>query len=410
MSPPTMSVAAVTGLLAFAACAVTRSRRAPPRTPNTSSARSSLMSWSSTSSRRLLMRRQRPITMALVREEHTHSHSHGTKDNGNQKNTPESGHAHSHSHGGHSHSHSHGDHAHSHGDATPSEIIGDASPESNQQWLRLSSDSEATSKPYAFTRNPQLTRAAGEGKTLFIDAYTAGVAGDMFVAAMLDLGVPVDVINDELRKLKNFSGFQLDVTHREKSCIVAPGFKVLETEPQPLRDYAEIKDMLINSALTPGVKEKALSAFKLLAKGEAEVHGMPLNEVHFHEVGAVDSIVDIVAVCACVEYLQFHSIEVSPLPMGRGIIKGAAHGLLPSPPPAVVSCLCASGLETYDAAMDGELVTPTGACLVASLCTGGGSTRWPDRFQMDRVAYGAGTKEWNDRPNLLRVVMGEVAG
>jgi len=157
--------------------------------------------------------------------------------------------------------------------------------------------------------------------------------------------------------------------------------------------------------LTEGAGEIALRAFKLLAHAEAACHGMAVEDVHFHEVGAVDSIVDIVGAAVAVDYLSPAEVLVSPLPMGRGIIRGAAHGPLPSPPPATVGVLCGSGIPTFDAGVDGEFVTPTGACLAAALSEGR-TCEWPT-LKPERVSYGAGTKTWPDRPNLLRIVAGE---
>ena len=336
---------------------------------------------------------------------HAHSHSHG--------------HAHSHSHGHETDSHGYETHGHGHGgeNAVSHLLRDETSSNANRDddviaettsWPPRDGPESTPPFPYRFRRNAELPPNAGRGLVLFVDAYTAGIAGDMFVGALLDLGCPLLVVTDALASIKNLTGFALVVTHAEKSCIVAPKFAVLESETQPLRDYRSIKEMLQTSHLSAGVKEKALAAFALLAKGEAEVHGTAIDDVHFHEVGAVDSIVDIVAVSACLDYLNCDSIEISPLPMGRGVIKGAAHGPLPSPPPAVLACLCGSGLSTFGVATNGELVTPTGACLVASLTSSHKSTRWPEHFVPLRNAYGAGSKNWRDRPNLLRLVLGKV--
>ena len=355
-----------------------------------------------------------------MRDGHTHSHSHGVNEGekppANQAHTHSHGeHAHAHSHGGHAHSHSHGEHSHSHGDerrfVTGEKDVsfpGDDAASWPPRGTRL--HTELVRAPYAFRRNPPLARGAGRGLCLFVDAFTAGIAGDMFVAAALDLGVPLDAVREQLAALSetpspagspspsqspSFGGYAIDVVHDEKSCIVAPRFVVAEDGgvPQPMRDYAEIKNMLATCVgMREGVRARALRCFAVLAEGEAEVHGMDVEEVHFHEVGAVDSVVDIVAACAAMEYLDCSSVQISPLPMGRGVVRGAAHGPLPSPPPAVLSCLCGSGLETFDAGADGEFVTPTGACIVAALGTAGRSARWPAAFAPLRTAYGAGTK------------------
>jgi len=359
-----------------------------------------------------------------VRDGHTHSHSHGV----NEGEKPPANQAHTHSHGEHAHTHSHGEHSHSHGGHAHSHgehskdvsFPGDDAASWPPRGTRL--HAELVRAPYAFRRNPPLARGAGRGLCLFVDAFTAGVAGDMFVAAALDLGVPLDAVREQLAALSetprdpagspSFGGYAIDVVHDEKSCIVAPRFVVAEDDgvPQPMRDYAEIKNMLATCVgMREGVRARALRCFAVLAEGEAEVHGMDVEEVHFHEVGAVDSVVDIVAACAAMEYLDCSSVQISPLPMGRGVVRGAAHGPLPSPPPAVLSCLCGSGLETFDAGADGEFVTPTGACIVAALGTAGKSARWPAAFAPLRTAYGAGTKSWRDRPNLLRLVLGEVS-
>ena len=221
-----------------------------------------------------------------------------------------------------------------------------------------------------FSRNPPLSRGALAGKVLFIDAMTAGIAGDMTVAALLDLGVPLDVVRAGLDALA-LPGFAIDVLSTERSGIVAPRVRVVETAPQEFRDYHAIRHLIADAAkasstpananatsttttiptaaaasttdatmsatavasgsrgLTASAAELALSAFRLLAEAEADCHGMPVDAVHFHEVGGVDSIVDIVATAIAIDFLAPARIVVSPLPMGRGIVRGAAHGPLP---------------------------------------------------------------------------------
>ncbi len=244
---------------------------------------------------------------------------------------------------------------------------------------------------------PQLARGAGVGRILFFDAFS-GTAGDMTVAALLDLGVPIEVIEVALAALP-VDGYHLHCGHRHRSGIVATSFDVHVERAQPERTYSWIDATLEQSALDPGVRDLARRIFRRLGEAEAAVHKMPLDDVHFHEVGAVDAIVDVVASAAAIAWLGAE-VVASPLPMGHGFVK-ARHGVLPVPPPAAVECL--RGVPTYGVDVAAELVTPTGAAILAATATR--YERWPAMVP-ERIGYGAGTRELPDRPNLLRVVLG----
>jgi pyridinium-3,5-bisthiocarboxylic acid mononucleotide nickel chelatase len=243
----------------------------------------------------------------------------------------------------------------------------------------------------------ELPRGAGEGKTLFLDA-PSGLAGDMIVAALVDLGVPAQVVGDALAALA-ITGFHVDFGTRVRSGIVATSFEVHVDSPQPPRTYAAVRALLDQAALPEGVRARAHRTFLRLAMAEAKVHRAPIEDVHFHEVGAIDAIADVVGSAAALDHLGAE-VLVSPLPMGRGFVK-AAHGKLPLPAPATVECL--AGLAMYDGGLDFEFVTPTGAAIVGAHAAG--SHRWP-AMQPERVGWGAGTADLPDRPNVLRAVLG----
>ncbi len=240
-------------------------------------------------------------------------------------------------------------------------------------------------------------RGAGKGKVLFLDA-PSGLAGDMILAALIDLGVPLEVIEEAVGRLP-VKGFHLHVGTRVRSGVVATHVDVHVEGEQPERTYGSIRAMLAKAKLPDGVRARAQATFLRLAEAEAKVHRSPIDDVHFHEVGAVDAIVDVVGSAAALEHLGARLL-VPPLPMGHGWVK-ARHGKLPLPPPAVVECL--RGFPTYDAGIAFELVTPTGAAIVAA--HGTPTSRWPS-FAPERVGWGAGTADLADRPNLLRAVLG----
>lgn len=244
----------------------------------------------------------------------------------------------------------------------------------------------------------QLPRGAGLHKLLYLDA-PSGLAGDMLLAALLDLGVPEAVLRDGLSGL-GVEGYELHVKRVWRSSIAGRHVSVQLTSPQPSRDYAAIVKLLTAAAsLTDGARRLALKAFEILARAEARVHACALEAVHFHEVGAVDSIVDTVGAAIALDYLGAR-VVCSPLPLGRGTTQ-SQHGTIPLPAPATLLCL--AGVPTYDAGLAAELVTPTGACLVAAAAESFGP--WP-AFRPEHVGLGAGTKDWPDRPNLLRAVLG----
>jgi hypothetical protein len=184
---------------------------------------------------------------------------------------------------------------------------------------------------------------------------------------------------------------------------VATSFDVHVEAAQPERTYGEIDGMLAASTLDDKTRDLARRIFRRLGEAEASVHRMPLQDVHFHEVGAVDAIVDIVGAAAALTYLGAEVVG-SPVPLGRGFVK-ARHGVLPLPAPAAVECL--RGVPTYGVDLDAELVTPTGAAILATAAAR--FERWPT-FAPERVGFGAGHRELSDRPNLLRAVLGTRPG
>ncbi len=221
----------------------------------------------------------------------------------------------------------------------------------------------------------------------------------MIIAALVDLGVPATVVAEAAAALP-ITGFHLHFGTRVRSGVVATSFDVhLDEASQPERTFGSIRTLIEESPLPANVRDRALRSFTRLAQAEAKVHRSSIDEVHFHEVGAIDAIVDIVGSAAALEYLGAELL-VSPLPMGRGFVK-ARHGVLPLPAPAVVECL--SGFPTYDGGLDFEFVTPTGAAIVAANARG--TARWP-KMSPERVGWGAGTATLSDRPNLLRAVLG----
>jgi hypothetical protein len=243
-------------------------------------------------------------------------------------------------------------------------------------------------------------RGAGAGCVLYLDAF-CGVAGDMLVAALLDLGVPQEQVEGALRGL-SIEAHTLQVSGVTRSGIAAAHLDVVVEGQPPARTYADIRAMLETATLPEGARQMALRAFEILAHAEAEIHRAPVERVHFHEVGSVDSIVDIVAAAFALDYLGAE-VAVSDLPLGHGLVH-AQHGVLPLPAPATVLCL--KGVPTYDGGVQAELVTPTGACLVAAAATRFG--RWPAMRPM-ATGWGAGSRELAERPNLLRVVLGRIA-
>jgi uncharacterized protein (TIGR00299 family) protein len=245
-----------------------------------------------------------------------------------------------------------------------------------------------------------LERGASVGKTLFLDT-ASGIAGDMLVAALVDLGVPFAAVVEATSGL-GLEGFDLVLRRARTGSIGATHVEVVVRAPQPQRDWGDIRELLDRAALYPGTRDRALRIFERLAVAEARVHRVHADEVHFHEVGAVDSIVDIVCAAACLEYLG-SSVVAAPVPLGWGFVD-SEHGMLPLPAPATLECL--KGLPTYDAGLEVELVTPTGAAILATMVDS--FARWPT-FAPERVGWGAGTRALPDRPNALRVVLGTPA-
>jgi pyridinium-3,5-bisthiocarboxylic acid mononucleotide nickel chelatase len=236
------------------------------------------------------------------------------------------------------------------------------------------------------------------GRLLFIDAFS-GVSGDMFISGMLDLGVPLAVVQEAVSTLP-LDGYRLEQGTRFRNGIAATSFDVHVDQDQPHRTWRDIDGMLGSAKLPQGVAERARAVFARLAEAEGQVHGISPNEVHFHEVGAVDAIVDIVGAAAMVTWLAPTNVLCSPLPMGHGTIR-ADHGVLPLPAPATVTCL--RGVPTYGVDVEGEMVTPTGAAIISTFADG--FVRWPS-IEIERAGFGSGSKDWGDRPNLIRMVVG----
>lgn len=237
-------------------------------------------------------------------------------------------------------------------------------------------------------------------KLLYFDCF-AGISGDMTVAALLDLGVPLDLIRTELGRLPLPSAnYALSSERVLRNGIVATRFVVEAVDEHHHRHYSDIAAMIEASQLAPGVRTRALAIFRRLAEAEAKVHGVEIDRVHFHEVGALDSIVDIVATAVCLDHLAIGRFHASPLPWGSGFVE-TAHGRLPVPAPATAELM--TGMPVHGIIGPGERVTPTGAAILATLADGFGPI---PAMTVSATGCGAGTKDFPDTPNVLRAVLG----
>jgi uncharacterized protein (TIGR00299 family) protein len=236
----------------------------------------------------------------------------------------------------------------------------------------------------------------------YADAFS-GISGDMFLGALLDAGLPEEILKQELAGLA-LDGYQLQAARTEQHGLSATKISITITHDHHHRTFRTIRNLLEKSALSPGVKEKSLTIFSALAHAEARVHGCRPDEVHFHEVGAVDSIIDIVGAAIGLHYFGIEQLISSPLPLSHGWVE-CAHGRLPLPAPAV--CELVKGMPVYGTDLAQELVTPTGAAILKGCCRSFGP--FPP-MKIDRVGYGAGSHKLADgRPNLLRLVIGTSA-
>ncbi|MDP8925214.1 MAG: nickel pincer cofactor biosynthesis protein LarC [Chloroflexota bacterium] len=236
-------------------------------------------------------------------------------------------------------------------------------------------------------------------RILYVDCFS-GVSGDMLLGALLDAGLPFDELRAELGKLP-LAGYRLEVRPKQSHGIGGTKLDVLVDEAvQPERHLADILALLDASQLDAKVRATAAGVFRRLAVAEAKIHATSVDEVHFHEVGGVDSIVDIVGAAMGLRALGVEQVYASSLPLPGGTIR-SRHGLLPAPAPATLEILAGVGAPTRPAPVEGELVTPTGAAILAEVA------RFEQpRMRVRRVGYGYGTKElpW---PNAVRVWLGE---
>ncbi len=237
-------------------------------------------------------------------------------------------------------------------------------------------------------------------KSAFLDAFS-GLSGDMIAGAMLDAGADFEQLQAALASLP-LDGYRLAARRKLVSGISALKFEVEVGAAQPERHLSDIREILRRAAaLEDRVKDRALAIFGMLAEAEAKIHRTTAEAVHFHEVGAVDSIIDVVAAAWGFERLGLGEMIVSPLPAGSGLVR-SQHGIIPLPAPATAELLTGFPMRMGDGAC--EMVTPTGAAIVRALAVPAPPAMG---FRIERVGYGAGTRDLADRPNLLRLMVGE---
>ncbi|WP_035213873.1 nickel pincer cofactor biosynthesis protein LarC [Desulfitobacterium hafniense] len=237
-------------------------------------------------------------------------------------------------------------------------------------------------------------------KAAYLDCFS-GVSGDMLLGALVDAGLDFNLLQRDL------AGLDLDEYELYEQKVLKQGIRGTQIHVHSLeghvhRHLSDIQAIIGRSALPPQVKEKSLEIFTRLGKAEAKIHGTDIEQIHFHEVGAVDAIVDIVGAVIGFWRLGIEKMFASPIHVGKGFVK-AAHGLLPVPAPATLELL--TGVPIYAQDVEGELATPTGAAIVTAYCREFGA--FP-KIRVERVGYGAGVKDLTI-PNLLRLTVGELA-
>jgi uncharacterized protein (TIGR00299 family) protein len=238
-------------------------------------------------------------------------------------------------------------------------------------------------------------------RAIYFDCF-AGISGDMIIGALIDLGVDRERLGAQLSTL-GLSGYRITSEQVKRSSIAAVKFDVaVDEHKQPARTLADIREIINRSALSESVKARALKVFERLAEAEAHVHGTTTDRIHFHEVGAVDSIIDTIGAMIGLEMLAVERFYASALRLGSGFVK-TEHGLLPIPAPATAELL--RGVPVYAGDLEGEFVTPTGAAIISTLCEEFGPL---PEIQIARTGYGAGSRNPRGFPNALRLVMGEV--
>lgn len=236
-------------------------------------------------------------------------------------------------------------------------------------------------------------------KTLYFDCF-AGASGDMILGAMVAAGVEPRELLAQLALL-NVPGYSVEFQTVDRSGISATYARVQTPPEHAHRHLSSILKIIYDSQLSAGVKDRAAKVFSRLAEAEARVHNQPVERVHFHEVGALDAIIDVVGAAICFDLAGVERFVCSPLHVGSGSVD-MDHGRFPIPPPAVAELL--KGAPVYSTDIKGELVTPTGAAIIATVCSEYGSL---PKMELQRTGYGAGTRQYEKFPNVLRVLIGE---
>jgi uncharacterized protein (TIGR00299 family) protein len=235
-------------------------------------------------------------------------------------------------------------------------------------------------------------------KILYIDCFS-GISGNMMVGALLDLGLDFLFLKNELKKL-NIAGYNIACGEVKIGSIKAKKFDVKVTRSQPYGDYEDIKGIIGKSNLDSGIKKISLDIFQLIAEAEAGVHGYDIDKVHFHDVGAVDSIVDIVSTAIGLKNLEIKTFYSSSIPLGSGFVD-SSQGKLPIPAPATVEIL--KEIPVYGGTFDFEATTPTGAAIIKTLAAKFGEIPC---MEIEKIGYGAGSNIRKEIPDILRLLKG----
>jgi len=237
----------------------------------------------------------------------------------------------------------------------------------------------------------------------YFDCFS-GISGDMTLAAFIDLGVPVSFLRESIGRVIPEKEFAIDVHSVSRKGLHAVNVVVTAREDTASRDYSEIRSILQEKSLPKRVRTISLEIFGRIAEAEAKIHGCPVEKVHFHELGGVDAIVDIVGTAFCVDFLGLSSMSASTVSLGKGFTE-CSHGRLPVPAPATLEIL--KGVPVSGSGIPYELVTPTGAAIITTLA---GEFHDFPHMEIHKTGYGAGKRDLSEMPNVLRIVTGKKTG